>query len=242
MGCTGCAAVEPGRVASCVRYLDLPQAVPLVGPQRRRLRILAVAPVAGLGDNVRRAERAARTSAWSALTNAGLVDIEELHPATPTDLVNRIQNGPPPDIFHFYGHGRYKDGVGELLFDAPGVRGSWIQGDRLAALLGDVQLIMLHACQSAVVGKARLLTGVAPALSAAGVPAVVGMQLTIQAPAAARFAEVTYRALARGDSIQQAVSQARQALYVEESDGASWYVPTLTIRAHNMEPMYLIRR
>jgi hypothetical protein len=61
----------------------------------------------------------------------------------------------------------------------------------------------------------------------------------VRAAAATRFSEVMYKALARGEPLQRAVVQARQALYVEEADGASWYVPTLTIRASDAGPLFL---
>jgi hypothetical protein len=40
--------------------------------------------------------------------------------------------------------------------------------------------------------------------------------------------------------VQQAVALARQALYVEEPDRASWYVPVLYVRAHETAPVYLL--
>jgi hypothetical protein len=172
---------------------------------------------------------------------AGVAKIEELNPATPSTFVDRIQAGPPVDIVHFYGHGRYKDGQGELLFDDPSGGEYWLRADRLGVLPPSMRLVLLHACQSSTISEEGLLTGVAPALSAAGVPAVVAMQLTIRIPVATRFAGIVYRSLARGDSVQRAVSLARQALYVEERDGVSWYVPTVTIRARDTGPMYLVQ-
>lgn len=229
-----------GQLASCVRYLDLDEALPQSSRPGTTLRLLAIAPLAQVPEKVRQEERAART-AWAELIRLGNVTMEELSPATPKGLVDRIQGRPPVDILHFYGHGRYKDGHGALLFDAVGGGETWLDEKKLTASLGEARLIILHACQSAMVGSEGLLTGVAPALSAAGVPAVVAMQLTIRVAAAARFAEVFYRSLARGESVQNAVSQARQALYVEESDGASWYVPTLTIRARDTGPLRLMK-
>jgi len=233
--------LSQGQLASFVRYLDLDQALPPAYRPGKTLRILAIAPNAEIPAEVRTEERQARTSAWARLQADGTVALEELSPATAADLVDRIQSGPPVDILHFYGHGRYRNGQGELLFDAPGGGKAWIAADRLAALLGQTRLVMLHACKSAMVGEAGLLTGVAPALTAAGVPMVVAMQLTVQMDAATRFAGIVYNDLARGRSIQEAVSRARQALYVESADGASWYVPTLTIRSRNTGPMRLVQ-
>jgi CHAT domain-containing protein len=143
---------------------------------------------------------------------------------------------------HFYGHGRYQDGAGALLFDDDDGGERWVGAAQLATALGTAQarLLLLHACQSAMISDKGLLTGVAPALSAAGVPAVIAMHLTVRVPAATRFAEIVYRNLARGASLQRAVSLARQALYVEEHDGASWYVPTVMIRTRETGPLHLM--
>ena len=228
-----------GQMASCTRHLDLPEAVP---PPRRRqgaLRILAVTPHAGVGLEERERERAERTAAWGPLIASGEVVMEELSPATRRAIFERIHSGPTPDIIHFLGHGRYLDGEGRLVLD--GADGAWdrVPASRLIALFGETRLVVLCACQGATVGEGGLLTGVAPALSAAGVPAVVAMQLTVRTGAATRFSEVLYRSLARGESLQRAVVRARQALYVEEQDGASWYVPTVTIRTREPGPLYL---
>jgi hypothetical protein len=233
--------LSQGQVASFVRYLDLQQALPPPHTLGQTLRILAVAPNAAIPPEVRAEERQARTNAWAKLQADGKVALEELSPALVTDLVDRIQNGPPVDILHFYGHGRYKNGRGELLFDAPGDGNAWVAAERLAALLGQTRLVMLHACKSGTVGEAGLLTGVAPALIAANAPMVVAMQLTVQMDAATRFAGIVYNDLARGRSIQEAVSRGRQALFVEATDGASWYVPTLTIRSRDTGPMWLVK-
>jgi len=230
-----------GKLASFERYLNLAQALPPTGSSRRVLRILALSPRAHMSDDIHEEEQIARANALKELVQEGSVVMEELSPVTPNNLVDRIQAGPPVDVVHFYGHGRYKNGQGELLFDTSSGGMIWVDAQRLAVLLGETRLILLHACQSAMAGPAGLLSGVGPALCAAGVPIVIAMQLTIRVTAATRFVEVFYRAMARGDSVQHAVSQARQALFVEESDGASWYVPSLTIRARDDGLVYLLK-
>jgi hypothetical protein len=232
-----------GKLASWVRYLDLEQALPpaIAIDNARPLRILAIAPHAELPEEIRAAERLARTQAWKALVDSGNVVIEELSPATRSGLIDRVQNGPQVDILHFYGHGRYRDGEGALLFDRPDGSMTWVSADQLASLFSDARLVMIHACKSAMVSEKGLLSAIAPALSAAGIPAIVAMQLTVQADAGTRFAGVVYRNLARGASIQDAVNQARQALFVEDDEGISWYVPTLTIRARDTGPLRLVQ-
>jgi CHAT domain len=230
-----------GAVASCTRHIDLAQALPPAHPRQGALRILAIAPHAGIAPAVRQNERAARMIAWQPLIDSGQVQMAEVSPATRPAVMDAIHRQ-QPDVIHYYGHGRYRAGHGELQFDDPSGGPSWIGGDPLTTLFGGTHLVVLHACQGAMVGDqgdAGLLTGIAPALSAAGVPLVIGMQLTVRIPAATRASAVIYAALASGRSVQVAVNRARQALYVEEADQSSWYVPVLYICSREAGPAYL---
>jgi hypothetical protein len=109
----------------------------------------------------------------------------------------------------------------------------------LAALLGGARLVVLHACHGAAVGAAAPLGGLAAALSAAGVPLVLAMQCSLRITAALRLGRAVYEGLARGASVQAAVGDARRALFVEEPDGASWFVPALYVRSRDTGPAYL---
>ncbi|MBC8077019.1 MAG: CHAT domain-containing protein, partial [Chloroflexales bacterium] len=240
----GAALMSGGRQAMCVRYLDLDTALPPPAALGPTLRILAISPAVGVEAEDREADRVARTIAWEPLVRDGLVAVEELRPATIRELVNRLSDGDPVDVLHFYGHGRFQNNHGELRFDPLQTGEGWVSADRFAGLLHTSarppQLVLLHACHSAL-GTIGLRTGTGPALIAAGVPAVVAMQLSMRTTAAARFTEKVYRSLARGESLQEAVSIGRQALYSEAEDGASWYVPTLTIRSRDTGPLRLVR-
>lgn len=228
------------QIATCVRYLDLSQAIPPPIPAQSVLRILAIMPYAEITGSVRERARAALLEPLRGLQESGKVLVEELREATPEALVDRLQSRPPVDIVHFYGHGRYTNGRGALLFDRPAGGQAWIEAERLASILAGVRLVVLHACQSALTDTTGILSGVAPSLSAAGVPAIIGMQTTIRAQAAERMIRVLYRNLAAGASLQQAIGRVRQALYVEEDDGISWFVPTLTIRSRDLDPIQLL--
>lgn len=230
-----------GRLAACTRYLDLAQALPPSRPSSGPLRILAITPRSGVPQGLRDEERASRQATWRPLLESGHAIMKEISPATRRTLVDVIQLGPQPDIVHYYGHGRYVDGEGALLLDHLAGGPDWTPAKALVTLFGDVRLVLLHACQGAMMGghTAGLLTGVAPALSAAGVPVVIGMQLAIRAQAAIRASSVIYRALASGQSVQNAVSQARQALFVEEGDRVCWYVPVLYIRSRQTGPVHM---
>lgn len=230
-----------GAVHDCTRHLDLAQALPAARPRQGPLRILAIAPHAGIDAATRQAERAARMTVWKPLIDQGHVQMDEVSPATRQAVTDAIHNQ-QPDVIHYYGHGRYRNGIGELRFDAPGGGPSWTSVDRLMTLFGGTRLLVLHACQGAMVGEAGdagLLTAIAPALSAAGVPLVIGMQLTVRVTAATRASAVIYAALAAGRSVQAAVNRVRQALYIEEDDQSSWYVPVLYIRSRETGSAYL---
>jgi len=232
-------ALAHGGASSIARRLDLPQALP---PRRRSsgpLRILAVSPRAGIGPELRQVERAARLDAWQPLIAAGRATVQEVEPASRAAVVQALGAGPPPDIVHFYGHGRYLDGEGALLLDdGPGT--AWTPAATLAALFGGVALVVLHACQGAMLGASGpLVAGVAQALCANGVPAVLGMQFSVRASAAGRAGALLYQALAAGRSLQDAVALARRALFVEEGDRVSWFVPALYLRDRDGGPFYV---
>ena len=232
-----------GLAGGLTRCLALAQALPPLRQGSGPLRILALSPQSGITPELRQVERAARTAALGPLIATGRAMVEEIEPASRAALVQAIETGGPPDIVHFYGHGRMRDGNGELRLDDPGEAG-WLTAGALAALLGGVGLVTLYACHGAgasvaVEGGDPLLGGVAQALVAAGVPAVLGMQLAVRATAATRAAATMYRALADGRGLQTGLAVARRALFVEERDGASWFVPALYLRAQGSEPFTL---
>lgn len=139
-----------------------------------------------------------------------------------------------PDIVHVTSHGWYADGRGVLMLDPTigGASADRVAADEVAVALRGARMVLLMACrggQSAGItgGAESLLTGVAPALSALGVPLVVSMQLGLRVSSALRASETIYSALAAGHSAQAAVGRARDELYVHEMQDGAWYVPVL---------------
>jgi CHAT domain len=228
-------------VDSCERYLLTGRALrPEQGPGRQP-HILALSPAYEISHELRQAERTARLATWERLQAAGKLTFDELSPVTPRRLREYLHRSQRvPDIVHYFGHGSYQDHEGCLFFDDDEGGTAPISAAQLLAMLGDVRLIVLYACESSKVGPDdSLVTGIGPALSlVAG--SVVGMQLTMGTSAAVCFSEVFYETLLnQGRSLQEAVAEGRQAIFVEEQEGASWYVPTLYIRAHEQHPIYL---
>jgi DNA-binding NtrC family response regulator len=222
------------RLASCERYLDISHPMPFVPVTGRKLRMLALCPQLGIPEQLHLEEENGRLKAFQNLQDTGRLDVEEMRPVYKTDLTDRFLEGEAIDILHFYGHGLWKNNEAFLQLDD-----GLISASQLATLVGNTPLVVLHACRSGQVGSDDLFTGIAPMLSAEGVTIVVAMQFTVSVKAANRFATVFYRNLAKGESVQTAVTKARQALYVEHPE--SWYVPVVYIRSHELGQLTLVQ-
>jgi hypothetical protein len=147
-------------------------------------------------------------------------------------------------IFHFAGHGEFEGQLGVTLGSVEG-RGSIVlvnddgeplrfPADRLAqTLLGrGIRLAVLGACQGGTRDRVNAWTGVAPALTRAGIPAVVGMQFTVGDRNAIAFSRQFYRSLAAGQPIDAAVTDGRLAIHNRsDQDERDWGVPVLYLRS-----------
>jgi hypothetical protein len=150
----------------------------------------------------------------------------------------------PAHIFHFAGHGMFAgdlgmaygslEGEGSLILLDDDKRAAPFSAKKLALnLMGrGVRLAVLGACEGGRRDQVNPWTGVVPALTRAGIPAVVGMQYTIQDQNAIAFSRRFYRVLAAGESIDGAVTDGRLAIlnrggFVERD----WGVPVLYLRA-----------
>jgi hypothetical protein len=94
---------------------------------------------------------------------------------------------------------------------------------------------VLGACEAGRRDTVNAWTGVAPALTLAGIPAVVGMQMTVRDRNAVAFTHRMYQALADGKSVDEAVTVGRIAIFSRATgpDERDWGVPVLYQRAHD---------
>lgn len=147
-------------------------------------------------------------------------------------------------IFHFSGHGKFEgemgeaygtqEGQGSLLFMGADGQEAPFSAEKLALNLAGrgVRLAVLGACESGKVDQVNAWTGIAPALTWAGIPAVVGMQFKVRDTNAIAFSKIFYRSLADGQSIDEAVTAGRLAIFNEGNDDErDWGVPVLYLRA-----------
>lgn len=221
------------RRTSVVRYLDVPrpsQPIPFTPP----LRILAVgASPRGmqpldLDEETRRLEELDRSSPN--------VQVRFL-PHASAGTVREALSEDTYNVLHFMGHGTFDraSGEGMLAFEAEDGSADLVSGKAFATKLRDLRslgVVVLNACNTARAGHqgGSPFRGVATALVLGGVPAVVAMQRPISDCAAIGFSTAFYRHLAKGDSIDVALTEGRQAIHSAKPESFEWATPVLFLR------------
>lgn len=138
-------------------------------------------------------------------------------------------------IIHFIGHGYFdaQANTGGLVFVGDSGQSLHVTADQLAALLHDqrtLRLIFLNACEGARSGSLTPFAGVAQKLVQQTVPAVLAMQFPVSDAAAIALSKEFYLALADGLAIDQAVGEARKALFAG-GERFEWGTPALFSRS-----------
>lgn len=190
----------------------------------------------------------------------GRVELVVLRPPTLENLRTVLgeaqAGGKPFQVVHFDGHGAFGDvsaaeGSGSdgslggspqgiLVFERPGGGTDLVPADQVARVLADacVPVVVLNACQSAVVGS-RVEAAVATRLLQEGTAAVVAMAFSVYTVAAAEFMTAFYESLFAGERMADAVTQGRRRL-ARRNDRpspkggmplADWMVPVLYARS-----------
>jgi tetratricopeptide (TPR) repeat protein len=184
-------------------------------------------------DSVR--ERNAILDSLKAAQESGLFEIHFLWPPTHDRLVEVLANCEYHAV-HFDGHGSLLKGSACLLFETEYCEKDFIDAETFANSLSNTstRLVVLSACQSAAINNASPLSSVAPALSAAGIPAVVAMQFPITLKSATTFSRHFYSAISRFNAVDDAVLQGRKALFPTKDE---WFIPVL-YRASSAGPLF----
>jgi hypothetical protein len=212
-------------------------AVPADVPPRGRgpLRILAVvAQPRGAAPLDARTETTDLRHAFRALVDRGRATIEVLTKATASRLQRRLAAG-DFDVLHFVGHGDFdeQEREGSLLLEDERGRPRRLGADALRQVVcgRSLRLVFLNACETGRGGRVEWNRGVAPALVAAGLPAVVANQYAVEDAAATAFARELYAQLATGRSLGDAAREARVAVGREHGTGSlGWAVPVVFAR------------
>lgn len=206
-----------------------------IPPHTGALRILvACAQPIGLGRLSVEEEAAVIQRSFQSLIETGKVSVQILPSATPQELHAFVASG-RFDVVHLVCHGEFdrETQIGYLLFED---RNGGVHriGDREAREIlcnRGVRLVFLNACDTGRGGFADFNSGVAPALVAGGLPAVVANQYKVLDSAATSFAQHFYWSLAQGFTLAEAAREARIAVnYALVGESIDWAIPVLYAR------------
>jgi len=218
-----------------VRSLDLPRPVkPLtVAPPLRFVGMVSNPKDSRYARLDVEREKANIESALGSLVERGLFTVEWLNTASLAELQRRLPGRDPVHIFHFIGHGGWdpeKDD-GLLVFQDGYGDSHKVSASHLATILKDhkpLRLVALNACEGARLSPTDPFAGVAGTL--VGLPAVLAMQFEITDSAAILLAKEFYESLAVGLSLEEALAEARKAIFAS-GDDVEWGTPVLYLRA-----------
>jgi hypothetical protein len=162
--------------------------------------------------------------------------------ATVSTLLDSLVKG--AHVFHFAGHGSFEGGMGDRFGTKEGTGCIELEGEdpeqrkfdagKLAQNLRGrgVRLAVFTACEVGRADPRNAWSGVAPALTRAGIPAVLAMQYRIYDANATAFSRQFYRTLAAGETIDAAVFEGRLAIFNRSGNNErDWGVPVLYLRA-----------
>jgi hypothetical protein len=222
---------------SCVNLVrNVFTSVPADAPGRasRRLRVLVVSArprgAAPLGVEQ---ETAALRGAFRPLVRARLAAVEVLPRATPAALQRRLA-GEHVDVLHFVGHGAFDPATraGSILLEDERGRPRPVAFDAFRQLVchRGLRLVSLNGCETGRGGRLDWSRGMAAALVAGGVPAVVANQYPVLDSAATTFAGELFAALARGRGLGDAAREARLAVSQGSGGGLEWAIPVVFAR------------
>lgn len=159
------------------------------------------------------------------------VQLTVLRNATPEKLHGAL--AARPHVFHFIGHGVVQNSQGALVFENIFGQSQLLDADQLLFLMGNtgVKVVILNACKTAAHDARDAMMGVAPALVAAEIPAVIAMQFNVPDRTAVGFTRDLYRFLAAGYPLDAAVTEMRIGAYIGANDKYYWGIPALFMRA-----------
>lgn len=154
------------------------------------------------------------------LIKQGRVEIDTISHATLRKLQNALREAEnaetprPYHVLHYIGHGQFDSRTNRalLLFEDEAGKIDEVDAASLANVLRghDLKLVFLNACQSAQTGALEITQGFAPSLMSAGIPAIIGMQVSVQDEVAGQFSGDFYEALADNRPVDAALVDARR--------------------------------
>ena len=158
--------------------------------------------------------------------------LEYLYPPTRENLQDKLKSE-DYHIIHFTGHGSVEDSKGFLALEDENCDLYKLMADDFGSIVSksSVKLVVLSACKTAEGSMSPKTLGVAQALIKNDVPAVVAMRFVVSDKQAINFARRFYYCLAKGDTIEDALTDARIAIHSDVKKGLDWIIPVLFTKA-----------
>lgn len=150
-------------------------------------------------------------------------------PCTLAALAAELERG--HHVLHLVAHGALRSDreAVAVFLEHPNGEVDRVEAGRFAAMVErlerSLRLVVLMSCNTASRSTSDVRFGFAPALLAAGVPAVLGMQDRIPMPTAAAFTRSFYSELWSSGEIDRAANRARAAVLTERLPGGA--IPVL---------------
>lgn len=215
---------------SLTRYLDTPHRKRLlkVDPPLRVL-VMISAPVDWPRLDSKQ-EQENLKNALMFLKRRRRIEIDFLKAATLAELREQLRRK-EYHIFHYIGHGGFdlRTNASKIIFEDEDHNSHEVSGEQFAHELQNeksLRLVVLNSCEGARTSRQEPFAGTAQQIVQHGIPAVVAMQFAITDKAAIAFAKNFYKELARGHSLDTALTQTRQALKGQSSNH-EWAAPVL---------------
>jgi len=216
-----------------VRSFTLPQ---LVAPRSYKLPLRILAVLARDSEGLPLSLEEELRQLQEELEKESAVRIEVLKDPDTNKLRRALDLG-AFHILHYMGDGGFDpDNGGFLLFGGPQGRLP-VTGRHLAIKIKDLyalRLVVLSASETAVAtGEAarKSFAGVAASLILGGTPAVLAMQFAVPYDTGPIFSRIFYNQLARGASLEEALTEGRQAICSTFPNTADWAAPVLFTRS-----------
>jgi hypothetical protein len=222
------------RLTPIVRYIDRMYTPDLLEAPRPLKILMVLASPKNLPALDASKELEIMQKAISSLGNEVQLEVVQGSTASISAVHDKIQDF-QPHVLHFVGHGQFDGEKGAIfLVDEEGNNEAWYDY-KLASTLrnSSVKLVVLNACQTAKSSDQRALVGVAPRLVTADIPAVIAMQFAVPDKVALKYTEALYKNLARGQALDEAITQMRIAVHNLSDPALSvlWAVPVLFMRS-----------
>jgi len=114
----------------------------------------------------------------------------------------------------------------------------WIRDEEFAKIFEESdclpRVVFLHLCEGGKGTTQGRIGGVAPNISALGVPTVVAMQYPITQAVAGTFSQSFYRAIGRAATVDEAVQLGRAAIAEDRTLGREFGTPVVYISTHDL--------